>query len=194
MPLQIPHFLLNGEPIGPITIPAGHVLLGKSPLDRNRPTAGAPQANSAETPSDRVIAASDSQGRLSESVGAGYIELNWPSQSPAGVSQPGLDESGHGGEQTGPMAALGAASKILRVEGTVPPEAWNRLGSRLIPQLRRGSGLTIRVEFDVAVDGDMALGLETDLRRVLDELGLSGDVSVTQTPLPEPGRLAGDLT
>jgi hypothetical protein len=62
--------------------------------------------------------------------------------------------------------------------GTVPVEVWNRLGTRILPKLRTGSGLKIGLEFSVTVNAENAGSLVSELRQVLEELGLSGAVRV----------------
>ena len=69
----------------------------------------------------------------------------------------------------------------LRVSGTVPAELWNRLGTKLIPKLRSGDGLTVGVEFNVELSAPMAANLQTDLEQALAELKLDGRVSVERS-------------
>ncbi len=61
---------------------------------------------------------------------------------------------------------------------TVPPELWNRLGTKLIPKLRFAEGLTVGVEFSVEISSSMATSLEAELQHVLIELNLDGQVCV----------------
>ena len=72
----------------------------------------------------------------------------------------------------------GGKVRSIRVVGAVPPEIWNRLGTRILPKLRSGSDLRIGVDFVVNVDGLRADSLITDLKQILDELGLSDQVRV----------------
>jgi thiamine monophosphate kinase len=62
--------------------------------------------------------------------------------------------------------------------GTVPPEVWNRLGTKILPKLRSGLELKIGLEFSVTVSADSANGLAADLRQILQELGLAEAVKV----------------
>ncbi len=78
----------------------------------------------------------------------------------------------------GPEPAPGAATRTLRLVGTVPPEVWNRLGTKILPKLRSGSELKIGLEFSVTVKADTAGGLATELRQILQELGLAEVVRV----------------
>jgi hypothetical protein len=62
--------------------------------------------------------------------------------------------------------------------GNVPPEVWNRLGTKILPKLRSGSELKIGLEFSVTVPGDSANGFAAELRQILQELGLAESVKV----------------
>jgi hypothetical protein len=68
--------------------------------------------------------------------------------------------------------------RAIRVAGTVPAELWNRLGSKVLPKLKSGEDLVVRVEFTVRVKADVARGLERELLQILDDLGLGGQVQV----------------
>jgi hypothetical protein len=78
----------------------------------------------------------------------------------------------------GAAAAPGATTKTLRLVGMVPPEVWNRLGTKILPKLRSGSELTIGLEFTVTVKAENAGSLAAELRQILQELGLAEAVRV----------------
>ncbi|PWB47222.1 MAG: AAA family ATPase [Candidatus Methylomirabilota bacterium] len=69
-------------------------------------------------------------------------------------------------------------TKTIRLVGAVPPEMWNRLGTKILPKLRSGSDLRVGVEFSVTVNSDVAGNLTSDLRQILDDLGLAGTVQI----------------
>ncbi len=69
-------------------------------------------------------------------------------------------------------------TRTVRLVGTVPPEVWNRLGTKIIPKLRSGADLKIGVDFVVTVSVASAGSLTAELRQVLQELGLSNTVRV----------------
>ena len=71
-----------------------------------------------------------------------------------------------------------ASTRTLRLAGIVPPEVWNRLGTKILPKLRSGSDLKIGLDFSVTVPSDSAAGLVTELRQILQELGLGDSVKV----------------
>ncbi|MDD3580510.1 MAG: DUF499 domain-containing protein [Desulfobacca sp.] len=77
-----------------------------------------------------------------------------------------------------PEPAPGAAKRTFRISGDVPPEIWNRLGTRVLPKLRSGSELKIGISFAVTVDERMAHSFENDLKQILDDLGLTGSVNI----------------
>jgi len=78
----------------------------------------------------------------------------------------------------GPAPVAGATTKTLRLVGTVPPEVWNRLGTKILPKLRAGSDLRIGLEFTVTVKADAVGNLVAELQQILQELGLSEAVRV----------------
>ncbi len=77
------------------------------------------------------------------------------------------------GPEPDPEPTPGARTRTIRLVGAVPPEVWNRLGTKVLPKLRSGSDLRVGVDFSVAVDHEMAGGLTSDLRQILDDLGLA---------------------
>ena len=75
----------------------------------------------------------------------------------------------------------GAAKRMFRICGDVPPEVWNRLGTKVLPKLRSGSELRIGIEFSVTVETGVAPSFQTDLKQILDDLGLADRVRVEPT-------------
>jgi hypothetical protein len=95
-----------------------------------------------------------------------------------------LPAGGHGepspdtGSESEPEPRPGAGTRTFRVFGDVPPEIWNRLGTKVLPKLRSGSDLKIGIEFSVTVEGQLAQSFETDLKQILEDLGLTGRIHV----------------
>ena len=83
------------------------------------------------------------------------------------------------GSERGPDSEGGTA--MLRLAGTVPPELWNRLGTRVIPKLRSGDGLTVGIDLTVAVAAPAAGNLEADLRQALADLGFDDRIRVDRS-------------
>jgi hypothetical protein len=82
------------------------------------------------------------------------------------------------GSAPGSGSEPAASMRTLRLSGSVPPEIWNRLGTKILPKLRLGSELKIGLEFSVTVSADSANSLATDLQQILQELGLAESVKV----------------
>ncbi len=72
----------------------------------------------------------------------------------------------------------GGQTKIIRLVGSIPPEVWNRLGTRILSKLRSGSDLKVGLEFSVTVKTENAGSLVSELRQILQELGLAETVRV----------------
>lgn len=94
------------------------------------------------------------------------------------VPKPGPGQEPGPGPGPQPEPEPEPAARTLRVAGSLPPETWNRLGTKLLPKLRTGTNLTIRVEFSVSADGPAADSLQAELRQVLKDLGLDGTIRV----------------
>ena len=105
-----------------------------------------------------------------------------PESVPGSVQEPGpKPEPGAIPEPvpgSGPQPAPSSAKKTFHISGDVPPEIWNRLGTKVLPKLRSGSDLKIGIEFSVTVDGQNAQSLENDLKQILDDLGLTGRIEI----------------
>ena len=77
-----------------------------------------------------------------------------------------------------------AEAKTLRLLGHIPPEVWNRLGTKVLPKLRAGSNLRIGIDFSVTVAGELASSLKSDLRQILDELKLADKLRIEEDGSP----------
>jgi hypothetical protein len=90
--------------------------------------------------------------------------------------------SGHPPEP-GPQPEPGATTRTFQLQGQVPPELWNRFGTRLLPKLRlAGTEVCIKINVSVSVPGGIAQGLEDDLRQILEDLGLNGSLRIKDVP------------
>jgi hypothetical protein len=82
------------------------------------------------------------------------------------------------GPEPGPEPQPGVQTRTLRLVGTVPPELWNRFGTKILPRLRSGADLKVGVEFSVTVNASGAANLMAELRQALQELGLADAVRI----------------
>ncbi|MDP7560960.1 MAG: AAA family ATPase, partial [Planctomycetota bacterium] len=79
-----------------------------------------------------------------------------------------------------PVPKSEPAKRTLRVAGEVPPELWNRLGTKLLPKLRLGEGLTVDIRLSVKVESRMSESIHSDLRQILEDLGISDKVEIAE--------------
>ncbi len=115
------------------------------------------------------------RGRSEEIRAAGAPE---PQPAPAADTPPpptpgptAVQESGNENE---PRRA--AAPVRLRLAGVVPPEVWNRLGTKVVPRLRAGKGLVVEGKFEAEIPADALAAMEDALRRTLEDLELGDKV------------------
>ncbi len=102
-------------------------------------------------------------------------------EPPAGPeSQPTPGPGARPVPEPGVPPAPGVPTRILRLVGNVPPETWNRLGTKVLPKLRSGSDLRVGVDFSVTVKQDVAGSMAADLQQILDDLGLAAMVRITE--------------
>jgi len=87
---------------------------------------------------------------------------------------PGLPAEPKPEPEPGPESVppAGPQTRTIRLVGSVPPEVWNRLGTKLVPKLRSGGDLEIEVRFLVTADAKIAENLLVSLRQILSDMGL----------------------
>jgi hypothetical protein len=72
----------------------------------------------------------------------------------------------------------------LTLHGVIPPEQWNKLGTRLIPKLRSaGHDLSLSLDAGLTVGPQAVAHLEAELRQALRNLGLEGLVRIEKKPV-----------
>ncbi len=82
---------------------------------------------------------------------------------------------------TEPKVEATSQTVTLHLRGAIPPEMWNRLGTKLIPKLRSGSELKAEVSFSVSVDGKTTASFESELRQILEDLGLADKIRIEKS-------------
>ena len=78
----------------------------------------------------------------------------------------------------GPVPPPIPQARQLRLFGDVPPETWNRLGTKLIPKLRSSKDLKVEVAFTLSVSPDASSNLVAELKQILNDLGISDQVKI----------------
>lgn len=82
---------------------------------------------------------------------------------------------------TTPVAPLPEGVVYLRATGLVPPELWNKLGTRLIPRLRTGTDVVLQVTATVKLSASERERIKQEIKRALAELGLGENWKVEDT-------------
>jgi len=109
-------------------------------------------------------------GALKSGVPAAPVPAPQPGAAPGPAPMPGA--------QPTPEPHPGAETETIRLVGNVPPEVWNRLGTKILPKLRSGTDLRIGLDFSVTVKSEHAGSLASELQQILEELGLAQSVRV----------------
>ncbi len=104
-----------------------------------------------------------------------------PQPQPDPEPQPGPEPDPDPEPDPSPGTPPSAQKTMLRLAGTVPPEVWNRLGTKMLPKLRSGDDLSVGIEFSVSVGTQFAQTMETELRQILSDLNLSERVRVERS-------------
>jgi hypothetical protein len=73
-----------------------------------------------------------------------------------------------------------AETAVIRLVGSVPPEVWNRMGTKLVPKLKGAGELRVGIELQVTARRDTAKNLIAEIRMILQELGLSDKIQVEE--------------
>ena len=89
--------------------------------------------------------------------------------------EPGPDVSTDPQPETRPEPT---ARKSVCIHGRIPPEVWNRIGTRLLPKLRSTDDLKIGVTFELTADVQRTEALLADVRQILDDLELSPQIHI----------------
>ena len=115
-----------------------------------------------------------------EALREGAVTGPEPAPGPEPEPQPEPPPGPEPGPEPPPEPGAGPDDQktTLRVVGTVPPELWNRLGTKVIPKLRSGDDLTVGIEFSVKVGAAFAKNMESDLQQILHDLGLASSVRI----------------
>jgi hypothetical protein len=82
------------------------------------------------------------------------------------------------GEEPAVAPTRSPQTRVLRLVGSVPPELWNRLGTKLLPKLRGGTELRVGIDFSVVVRDEATANLVAEVRQILQDLGLSEAVRI----------------
>jgi len=107
---------------------------------------------------------------------SGYVPEPTTISEPGGEPEPTLEPTPE--PTSGSTPEPGVQRRTIHLSGNVPPEVWNRLGTKLLPKLRSGSDLEVGVAFSVSVSSNVADSVIQELRQILDDLNLKTSIQV----------------
>jgi hypothetical protein len=73
---------------------------------------------------------------------------------------------------------ISSTPRTFHISGEIPPEIWNRFGTKILPKLRNGTNLKVGINFVVTVEGDFAQRFEAELQQILEDMGLRDQVQI----------------
>ena len=94
-----------------------------------------------------------------------------PPPGPTPTSKPGRD----------PGSVRDVPKTTLRLTGTVPPETWNRFGTKVIPKLHNVDRLVVEINFTIDLATPTAALVEAELKQILNDLGLGDRVRIERS-------------
>jgi hypothetical protein len=77
-----------------------------------------------------------------------------------------------------PVVTQTVGKQQIRIVGAIPPEVWNRLGTKLIPKLKAGTNLKLGLSFSLELEGQETQQLINDLKQAIEELGMSDSLKI----------------
>ncbi len=107
---------------------------------------------------------------------SGNKKQNQPEYTPSHNLGPEKTAGSPIGESDSTTKSAPKSSKkvTLRLTGDIPPEIWNKFGTRILPKINSPSrkNLRIGIDFSVSVDEASSKNLQRDLQQALDDLEL----------------------
>jgi hypothetical protein len=107
-----------------------------------------------------------------------------PGPTPMPVPEPGPQPLPWSAPEPSPEAVpepvSAAHSHTLRLVGSIPPEVWNRLGTRVLPKLRTGNDLRVNVDLSVSLNTGLVQSMASELRQILQDLDLEDRLRIEQ--------------
>jgi hypothetical protein len=93
-----------------------------------------------------------------------------PEPSPALEPEPTTEEPSQPSDET--------RLATLRIVGVVPPEIWNRLGTKVIPKLRSGQDVSAEIELCANFSPEVLQTTKMEILQILQDLGISDKLRI----------------
>lgn len=77
----------------------------------------------------------------------------------------------------------GKGAHIITISGTIPPELWNRFGTKILPKIRQAKEVKLGLNFSATYEGkgDSYNNLIMELNQLIDDLGLADKIKIEVT-------------
>ena len=136
----------------------------------------------------------ESDVHLLTSTAAEGLRASTGSAPPGSDAPEGASDSPNGGgtvpgpEPVAPLRPEPAPSPApagrdsVRIHGQIPPEIWNRIGTRLLPKLRSSHDLKVGVTFELSADKQRTAALLAEVEQASERLA-------ARIPYPRGGRI-----
>ena len=87
-------------------------------------------------------------------------------------------DDGRGDDGDGDVDKKRSGKRLIRWQGTVPPQKWMNFYTRVLTRFASSQGLVLEVSFKVSIDRDQAQSKADETRSGLKELGLDDSVNL----------------
>jgi len=78
----------------------------------------------------------------------------------------------------GGAVTVAVRERTLTIRGEIPTEVWNRLGRTLIPKLKTGRELVMKLDVSVQIETDAVQGFQQELIQIIRDLNLDENVKI----------------
>ncbi|MDA8161932.1 MAG: DUF499 domain-containing protein [Desulfobacteraceae bacterium] len=98
---------------------------------------------------------------------------------PAPVYQPGTTDQLVSEPATETPTIVNVST--IHLSGEIPPELWNRFGTKILPKLRSGADLQVGINFKITLSDGQSKNIKAELKQILDDLGLADKVRIEES-------------
>jgi len=99
-------------------------------------------------------------------------------KSPATIEPPPVIPPTEGLATPGDVQPSGV-QRHLNLRGNIPPEIWNRFGSKILPKVRNAKNLELNLQVSLEGTEEELRSLRSDLQQALNDLGLGEQLNIT---------------
>ena len=107
-------------------------------------------------------------------------EIPEPQTTPETEPAPPFEPRTGGKPAPEPITEVPAPAQIgtVHLAGEIPPELWNRFGTKILPKLRSGADLRVGIDISITLPNSFNKNIKSELKQILDDLGLSDKIHI----------------